>query len=154
MIRYIPSPSPARKVWPSVIAAAFLVFQSGLSFGMEQKTGAAACEGAKCDVAALNRVLGQCTACHSVKKGEAHLAGPNLYNLYGRQAGSVRGFNFTSDLKAAKFKWDDQKLDQFLADPRSLFPNTAMAFGGVEKESERAALICYFRSQGKSQGKC
>ncbi|HEX2531822.1 MAG TPA: c-type cytochrome [Burkholderiaceae bacterium] len=144
MIRSIFSFSLARNVWPSVIVAGLLVFQSTLSFGEEQKAGTAVCSDT-----ALNRVIGQCMACHSVKKGEAHLTGPNLYKVYGRQAGNVRGFNFTSDLKAAKFKWDDEKLDRFLSDPRSLFPNTAMAFGGVEKESERAALICYFRSQTK-----
>jgi len=138
------SPYLVRKILSPVVVAGLLIFQTTSLFGKEQKV-----ETAACDEIALNRALGQCKACHSVEKGETHLTGPNLHNVYGRQAGKVRGFNFTGDLKAAKFKWDDEKLDRFLADPRSLFPNTAMAFGGVEQETERVALVCYFRSQTK-----
>lgn len=100
-----------------------------------------------CDEAVAERVLRQCQACHALEKGQGHTTGPNLFAVYGRKAGKIAGFNFSADLKAATFRWDAQQLDIFLQNPRQLFPNTRMAFGGVSSAADRQALICHFEAQ-------
>ena len=63
---------------------------------------------------------GRCAACHSMKPG-VHKAGPSLYGVLGRQAGSVRGFYYSRDLKAAGAKgleWNDKWMVAFLKDPK------------------------------------
>jgi cytochrome c len=37
----------------------------------------------------------QCRACHTLEKGGANTAGPNLNGLFGSKAGTVQGYEFS-----------------------------------------------------------
>jgi cytochrome c len=97
---------------------------------------------AGCDAARAERVLAQCTICHSTARDEPHLAGPNLYGVVGRPAASAQGFAYSKALRALGIDWTPAELDRFLAAPMTAVPGTAMAFGGLRNAADRAALIC------------
>lgn len=102
------------------------------------------------DPAAMRRgriLFLQCRACHSLKQDEEHKVGPNLHRIIGAPAAHKPGYAYTDSLKQSGVVWSRDNLSQFLADPYSLVPGTAMVFIGIERGSDRAALIAYLEQE-------
>ena len=83
----------------------------------------------------------RCTGCHSLDRNKE---GPNLNGVYGRQAGTAPGFNYSTALKSAHFVWDDQQLNKWLTDTQALVEDNNMDFH-VPKAEERAEIIRYLK---------
>jgi len=83
----------------------------------------------------------RCTGCHSLDRNKE---GPNLTGVYGRQAGTAPGFNYSTALKSAHFVWDDQQLNKWLTDTQALVEDNNMDFH-VPKAEERAEIIRYLK---------
>ena len=92
----------------------------------------------------------QCNACHSFDKGGAVKAGPNLFGIVDRKAGSVAGFAYSDALKGLGKGWDYEQLDKFLTNPKTAAPGNKMAFAGIAKADQRADLIAYLNSLADS----
>ena len=73
------------------------------------------------------------------------MTGPNLWGVFGRQAGSVEGYNYSPALREADFTWTAQQLDQWLNDPRGFLPGNKMSFAGVRDETDRRDLIAWLK---------
>ncbi|MGB5081879.1 MAG: c-type cytochrome [Burkholderiales bacterium] len=92
-----------------------------------------------------------CMACHSVIPGE-HLTGPSLARIWNRRAGTIEDFLRYSDaMRKADLVWNDAKLDQWLANPQRVLPETSMSFAGMREEKDRQDVIAYLKSV--SEGK-
>ena len=99
------------------------------------------------DTAAGQKVSRACTACHSFEKGGANKVGPALWGILGRGVASVAGFAYSDAMQSHKDKkWTYEELNQFLFNPKAHVPGTKMAFAGVKKTDERAALIAWLRT--------
>ena len=73
--------------------------------GAEAEGGAAAEQPiaaylAAADAAKGEQVFKKCTTCHTITKGGANGAGPNLWGVLGAPVGHAAGFAYSSDLKA------------------------------------------------------
>ncbi|WP_414902304.1 c-type cytochrome [Sphingomonas flavalba] len=101
------------------------------------------------DAAAGTALFKRCAICHSVTPGKGVTLGPNLAGIFGRKAGAQPGFTYSKAMAAAPFKWDQAKLDAFLARPQAVVPGNRMAFAGMSNAAERAQLIAYMKSLGK-----
>lgn len=84
-----------------------------------------------------------CASCHAISPDMTALVGPNLYGLFGRQVGTAQGFRFSSALTEADFEWTPEKLEEWLANPRTFLPGNAMSFAGIRNESDRHDVIAY-----------
>jgi cytochrome c len=104
-----------------------------------------------------NVALGQrdfqaCAPCHSLEPGR-NMTGPSLADLWNRKAGSLPEFERFSDaLKSSGIVWNDQTLDQWIADPQHLVPNNEMPFDGIKDESARADLLAFLKDATKANG--
>jgi glucose/arabinose dehydrogenase len=90
-----------------------------------------------------------CASCHTVDPKLGSRAGPGLYNVVGRKAAAVTGYNYTDALAkagAAGKTWTREELDVFLRDPNKDVPGTAMPIGIADAKA-RAAVIGYLATQ-------
>jgi cytochrome c len=83
----------------------------------------------------------RCTGCHAM---EGDREGPRLAGVFGRKAGSVAAFDYSSGLKKSGIVWNEASLERWLTDPDMIVPDTKMDFL-VPKAQERADLIAYFK---------
>lgn len=96
------------------------------------------------DPAAGEKVFAKCRACHVADKPQ-NKVGPHLVGLFGRHAGTVEGFKYSDAMKEADITWDEETLDQYLADPKGYIPKNRMIFPGLKTEDERENVIAYLR---------
>lgn len=103
---------------------------------------------AAADPAAGRKVARKCSACHTFDSGGANRVGPALFGILGRGIASVEGYNYSSAFEAkAGETWNYDNMAAFLAKPREWVPGTKMAFAGLRKEEDIAALLAYLRQQ-------
>lgn len=90
------------------------------------------------------KVYKKCRACHALEPGKKKM-GPSLSGLYGATAGTVEGANYSPALKDSGIVWNDETLDGFLANPKKYIPGSRMAFPGLKKPEDRAAIIALMK---------
>lgn len=83
----------------------------------------------------------RCAGCHSV---DTDKVGPRLRGVFGRAAGAVPGFRYSTALAKAHVTWDEATLEKWLADPESVVPDNDMSFR-LDNGQERAAIIAYLK---------
>lgn len=86
-----------------------------------------------------------CQDCHSLDKNDV---GPRHRGVYGRKAGALPDYNYSDALKNANLFWDENTLDQWLADPQKFLPGTKM-FYHLDKEQDRADVIEFLKTRAR-----
>jgi cytochrome c len=84
-----------------------------------------------------------CAACHRFRAGEGTLVGPNLHGVFGRPAGAVAGFEYSSALLQSGLVWTPRSLEAWLEDPAGFVVGTTMPFTGYRAATDRRDLIAY-----------
>lgn len=102
------------------------------------------------DAANGEKVFKKCLQCHVVGANAANKIGPVLNGVIGRPAGTYAGFTYSTAMvewgKSGKV-WDDANLDAYLLNPKGHIPGNKMAFVGLKKDTERADVIAYLKTQ-------
>ena len=102
------------------------------------------------DVAAGQRVFGQCRACHMVDASDRNAVGPNLYGVVGRRAASRESYTrYSANLKqlgSEGYVWTEENLRAYLANPKAVAPQGSMAYAGLRNEQQLTDVIAYMKS--------
>ena len=95
------------------------------------------------DIATGEKVFKKCAACHSIVKGGKNNIGPALYNVVGRDIGTVGDYKYSKALASYGKAWTFEELNGYLLKPAKWIKGTKMAFAGLRKEKDRASVILY-----------
>lgn len=92
-------------------------------------------------------VKNACVQCHTFGRGEPNGAGPALFGLLGRPAGSAPGFTYSAQfMSAMKGRvWDTALLERWLADTQAVAPGNGMSYFEDDKK-KRAEIIRYIQT--------
>jgi cytochrome c len=85
----------------------------------------------------------KCGGCHSL---DTNRIGPSHGHVFGRKAGVVPGFEYSTALKKLDVVWNAETLDRWLQNPTAMAPGTAMGYR-LTTAQERADVIAYLRQQ-------
>ena len=99
---------------------------------------------ARADAASGKIAFAACAVCHSTTGSDG--VGPHLNGVFGRQAGSVSGFNYSRAMKQANRVWNEQTLAAFLANPQAAVPGNHMPFSGLQDPQQLADVVAYLAS--------
>jgi cytochrome c len=126
-----PASAPAAAVVPEAVLTQIASFSAPYNEG---------------DYTAGKRLFNQCKACHVVVAGGANLVGPNLHGVFGRKAGGVENFtNYSDDMIAADWTWDEANMDRWIENPRAVLAKTNMIYVGMKSPDQRRDLITYLK---------
>ncbi|MEO1026567.1 MAG: c-type cytochrome, partial [Pseudomonadota bacterium] len=88
----------------------------------------------------------KCSICHTLTAGSARKAGPSLYNLFGRLAGTVEDYNYSETLDNSDIIWSDETInDLFDIGPDHYIPGSKMPMQRIAKQQDRDDLIEFLR---------
>ena len=117
---------------------------SAITVGQAQgNPGAPASDGASAGDAQNGKAIFErrCTGCHAL---DADHEGPHLRGVFGRKAGSIGGFEYSTALRESSVVWNEGSLNEWLSDTDALVPGNNMDFR-VVKASERADVIAFLK---------
>ena len=97
------------------------------------------------DAEAGRTAFGQCRSCHAVEAG-VNRVGPSLHGVVGRAVGQEPGYRYSTAMTAAGGVWDDQRLYDYLENPREHIVGTKMTFAGIKDGQRRADIIAYLKT--------
>lgn len=98
------------------------------------------------NVAAGEKAFAACRACHQIGPGAKNAIGPVLNGVIGRLAGTYPGYDYSEAAKDSGLTWDDETLQDYLADPQSVITGTKMAAPGIEDPDEINDLITFLKT--------
>ncbi len=87
-----------------------------------------------------------CSACHTTTPDDGHRAGPTLYGLFGRIAGTHPDYSYSEALLKSDLIWSEETVDKLFAiGPDHLLPGTKMPLQRMPDSQDRAALIAFLK---------
>lgn len=83
------------------------------------------------------------SSCHDHLQQGGHGKGPHLWNIFGRQAGTQSGFDYSEAMRTSGHAWDDASLNYHLTRADRAVPGRSMEFRGIRKDQQRADLLAF-----------
>ncbi|MCC1492939.1 c-type cytochrome [Cognatishimia sp. F0-27] len=88
----------------------------------------------------------KCSICHALTDAPSRKAGPSLFGVFGRAAGSVDGYAYSDTLSGSPIVWDDDTIDAlFDQGPDHYIPGSKMPMQVITKPQDRADLIAFMK---------
>lgn len=90
--------------------------------------------------------LRKCSICHSLTPGSARRAGPTLFGLFGRPAGTVPDYAYSPRLRTSGIVWTADSINAlFDLGPDHYIPGSKMPMQRITDPGDRADLIAFMR---------
>ena len=96
------------------------------------------------------KIFAKCASCHSIDAGGANGVGPNLHGIMGSNVGAKAGFAYSGAMSGYGGTWGWDEMNEWLKKPSSYIEGTKMAFAGLRKIEDRAAVALYMNENGSN----
>lgn len=97
--------------------------------------------------------LRKCSVCHTLTPDDANRAGPTLYGLFGRVAGTVEDYVYSDALKDSDIVWTGDTVGRLFDEgPDVVTPGTKMPVQRLKSVTRRDDLIRYLKEATKPNG--
>lgn len=96
----------------------------------------------------------KCSLCHTLSADGGNRAGPTLYKVFGRKAGTLPGYPYSDALKNADIVWNEKTIGLlFGLGPNHYTPGTKMPIQKIGDPKTLKALIAYLKvaTEGKKK---
>jgi cytochrome c len=88
----------------------------------------------------------KCSLCHTLRPDGRNRAGPTLYKVFGRKAGTLPGYPYSDALLNADIVWSEETIGKlFGLGPDHYTPGTKMPLQKISDPEKRKALIAYLK---------
>ncbi|MES0812182.1 c-type cytochrome [Roseibium sp. SCPC15] len=89
----------------------------------------------------------KCSICHALTIDGGRKAGPTLYNVFGRKAGTLEGYPYSETLAGSDIIWSEETIDQlFLDGPDHFIPGSKMPMQRITGSEDRDDLIDFLKT--------
>lgn len=88
----------------------------------------------------------KCSVCHTLTPDGANRAGPTLYDVFGRKAGTLAGYKFSEAIIASNIIWNAETIAQLFDDgPDVMIPGTKMPVQRLKSIERRDELVEFLK---------
>jgi len=95
----------------------------------------------------------KCSICHTLTKNGANRAGPTLFGVFGRRAGTLPGYSYSSALKKSDIVWSEQTIERlFQEGPEHFTPGSKMPLQKIADAKLRGALVEFLKEATSESG--
>lgn len=95
----------------------------------------------------------KCSICHALDENSGRKAGPTLYGIFGRKAGTLASYQYSDALRGIDLVWDAASLDKlFDIGPDHYTPGSKMPMQRIVKREDRRDLIDYLGTATRGTG--
>ncbi len=95
----------------------------------------------------------KCSVCHTLAPDGGNRAGPTLYGVFGRKAGSLPGYPYSDALRNSTIVWSEKTIGElFEYGPEHVTPGTKMPLQKMTDPQAREALIAFLKSATATPG--
>ena len=98
------------------------------------------------DVAAGEKSFAVCRACHQIGPNAKNAVGPVLNGVVGRTAGTYPGYAYSTANKNSGLTWNEETLQQYLANPQAMVKGTKMVFPGLKDPAKVKDVIAFLKT--------
>lgn len=89
----------------------------------------------------------KCSVCHTISPEGGNRAGPTLFGVFGRRAGTVPGYAYSPALRRSDIVWTEETIGQlFDHGPQHVTPGSKMPLQQIEDATKRNALVAYLKA--------
>ena len=89
----------------------------------------------------------KCSVCHTLVKDGRNRAGPTLFGIFGRKAGTLPCYPYSEGLRKSAIVWNEETIAKlFDHGPDVVTPGTKMPIQRLKNPAERDALIAFLKS--------
>lgn len=87
-----------------------------------------------------------CAVCHTLTPAGGNRAGPTLYRLFGRRAGSLPHYPYSPALRESDMVWTEETVNELFADgPHEVVPGSKMPLQRMNDAAARRALVSFLK---------
>ena len=95
----------------------------------------------------------KCSICHALDPDGRRRAGPTLFGIFGRPAGSLVNYSYSPTLRNSDIIWDVGTIDAlFDLGPDDFVPGSKMPMQRITKAADREDLIAFLRRATAESG--